>query len=333
IDIIYQEDNRLKSVEKNKLIKILGKIQSGKFDENDIDNLFMKLRPYSSGFKKFKEISDFVAHNDERDRGIINRTIENRYLMFKYIRSYNQEKGYLKINDSFPSWVIKLITYEAEKIDDSYFLLNFNFSRKSFLKEVKDSFTIDKNAETATYNKDSISYEFIQAFSKCLSTLKLKSVLTQDAIIEETIGVLKKNNVKFDETEIRNQSNKITVCLILLLHNATYTAESKYLGKTLITYNARFNNKFPFMDEKILKDLIDLESYGKLCIEGIFDIDDTENTVHISTQIMETNLIVEEWCDENIFTVIATSKGISKTNPDFNDELSLNEEGKISKII
>ncbi|HEO1844806.1 hypothetical protein PGK01_11010 [Acinetobacter baumannii] len=322
----------MKLVEKNKLIKILEKIQSGHFDENDIDNLFMKLRPYSSGFEKFREISDFVAHNDERDRGIINRAIENRYLMFKYIRSYNPEKGNLIINNSIPLWVIKLITYEAEKIEDSYFLLNFNFSRKSFLKEVKDSYTIDKKAGTATYNKDSISIEFIQAFSKCLSTLKLNSVLTQDAIIEETIGVLKKNNVKFDEAKIRNQSNKITVCLILLLHNATYTADSKYLGKTILTYDLKFNEKFTFMGGKIIKELIDIESYGKLCIEGIFKIEDTENPVYISSKIMETNLIVEEWCDESIFTIIETTKGTSKIYPEFNEELCLNEEGKISKI-
>lgn len=323
----------MKSVEKNKLIKILAKIQSGNFDENDIDNLFMKLRPYSSGFKKFKEISDFVAHNDERDRGIINRTIENRYLMFKYILSYNEKDGYLNITGPFPLWILKLITYEAEEIDDEHFLLNYKFSRKEFLKNIRESFTIDKNTKTATYNKDSISYEFIHAFMTCLSTLRTDCSFTQDDIIEEIIGVLKKNEVKFNEIEIRNQSNKITVCLMLLLHNATYMAESKYLGKSLISYDERFNNNFPFINTKEAKESNEVEYYGKLCIAGIFDIENSKkNTIHVCSPIMETSLIVEEWCDENIFTVVTTSKGILRSKPDFDDELRINEEGKISKI-
>ena len=37
----------MKQEEKIKAQKIIDKIETGNFDENDIDSLFMKLRPYS----------------------------------------------------------------------------------------------------------------------------------------------------------------------------------------------------------------------------------------------------------------------------------------------
>ena len=65
----------MKFIEKTKVQKIVEKIESGHFDENDIDNIFMKLRAYSKNFWVFREIADFVAHNDERDRGLVNQAL------------------------------------------------------------------------------------------------------------------------------------------------------------------------------------------------------------------------------------------------------------------
>lgn len=45
----------MKSIEKGKVQKIVDKIQSGNFDENDIDNIFMKLRAYSANFNVFRD--------------------------------------------------------------------------------------------------------------------------------------------------------------------------------------------------------------------------------------------------------------------------------------
>lgn len=79
----------MKLIEKIKAQKIVDKIQSNQFDENDIDGLFMRLRLYSKEQYIFKEIADFVAHNDARDRGLANKSLETMYPRMKYFIEYN----------------------------------------------------------------------------------------------------------------------------------------------------------------------------------------------------------------------------------------------------
>lgn len=92
----------MKTIEKSKLQKSIQKIESGSFDENDIDNIFMKLRAYSTKFSVFREIADFVAHNDQRDRGLVNQALEHMYLSMRFFLDYQGEnKKQLDISESF----------------------------------------------------------------------------------------------------------------------------------------------------------------------------------------------------------------------------------------
>ncbi|MDH5356168.1 MAG: hypothetical protein OEY09_17130 [Gammaproteobacteria bacterium] len=99
----------MKPIEKAKAQKLLVKLESGNFDENDIDNLFMRLRAYSHGNRIFREVADFVAHNDERNKGVATESLEAFYLSFKYFLEYISPKKSLDIGSSFPLYVKKLM--------------------------------------------------------------------------------------------------------------------------------------------------------------------------------------------------------------------------------
>ena len=79
----------VKSNEKRKTQGLINKIQSGQFDENDVDGLFMKLRAYSTGFRVFREIADLIAHNDQRNHGLVNQALETVYLRMKFFMEYH----------------------------------------------------------------------------------------------------------------------------------------------------------------------------------------------------------------------------------------------------
>ncbi len=53
-----------------KICQIVGRIQAGHFDANDVYNLLMKLRAYAGEKTVFLEVAHFVAHSDARDRGL-----------------------------------------------------------------------------------------------------------------------------------------------------------------------------------------------------------------------------------------------------------------------
>ena len=87
----------MKPIEKAKAQKLVLKLESGDFDENDIDNIFMRLRAYSHGNRIFHEIADFVAHNDKRDKGVSAESLEAFYLSIKYFLEYVSPKKTLDI--------------------------------------------------------------------------------------------------------------------------------------------------------------------------------------------------------------------------------------------
>ena len=71
----------MKKTERIKIQTVINKILSGNFNEIDIDNLFIKLREYSFGFPLFKEVADFVVHNNERDKGLTTHTLTYLFLV------------------------------------------------------------------------------------------------------------------------------------------------------------------------------------------------------------------------------------------------------------
>ncbi|HDU8584939.1 TPA: hypothetical protein RG682_000381 [Vibrio alginolyticus] len=95
----------MKPIDKTKAQKLVTKLEAGDFDENDVDNLFMRLRAYSHGNKVFREVADFVAHNDERNRGITNESLEAFYLSFKFFEEYTSSKKPLDITSPFPLYI------------------------------------------------------------------------------------------------------------------------------------------------------------------------------------------------------------------------------------
>lgn len=58
-----------------KLNQIIERIQAGRFDASDVDNLLMKLRAYAGEMTVFLEVAHFVAHSDVRDRGLAQQSI------------------------------------------------------------------------------------------------------------------------------------------------------------------------------------------------------------------------------------------------------------------
>lgn len=315
----------MKLVEKHKLEKILKKVESGQFDDNDIDSLFMRLRPYYKGFKKFKEISDFVAHNDERDRGILNQALEHRYLMIKYFIDYIYAKDSepLDMGKPFPAWVIKLLKYQTEFVDKQKFLKDYKQSITSFLKKVDQLFKINEKEKTAIYIGDSVSNFFLNGLKECLHFISFRPAFNQDDLIKEIIGVLKANKINFNADKIKHQSDKITVCLLLLMHNTTYTYNKKELGSSYITYEnlIEIANK-PY--EEI--------GFGRLVIGGMIKIEikkGEEREIH--GPLLFTNLIAEQWCDVELISTEIKENGIKIKKLNLGENLVLNHSSKLSK--
>jgi len=293
----------MKPVEKNKTKKLIEKIEGGNFDENDIDSLFMKLRAYSAGFSVFKEVADFVAHNDLRDRGLANQSLETMYLRMKYFLEYNSPKKALDLSMPFPLWVKRLMSFQVNKCDESQLREKFNVTKQRLISRINGAFKEDKKNKVAVYKQGKLSLDTFNAIQHVMSFISGNAAFGQDELIDELIAVLNKNHIIFDEAVLRHHSDKITVCTLLLFHHSEFDFKGYKPGQCEISpekESISHNVKFVDADGN---DIEHVETFGNLSVRGTITLEKDGKDLSIAHSVMETNLSAERWCAEELFHI------------------------------
>ena len=325
----------MKPVERNKVQKLVSKIESGVFDENDIDGLFMKLRAYSAEFPIFREIADFVAHNDRRDRGVANQSLATMYLRMKFFLEYNSPKKSLDLGSPFPLWIMRLMKYQVEKTEETVLREKFNVTRKRLVSRIDNGFKVDKKNKVAVFKEGKLSEQTFEAIQHVMSFISGKSAFSQSELVNELIGVMNKNGVDFDDDTIRTQSDKLTICTLLLFHHAEFDYKGFKPGlckiaseKESISYNTRF------VDAEG-NEVEHQESYGNLAIRGCVTLENDGKEISITHDVMSTDLNAEEWCTESLYHI----EPMSEQTPNYmckrlklDGDLALNEDFKLTTI-
>lgn len=325
----------MKPVEKNKTQKLVAKIESGQFDENDIDSLFMKLRAYSAGFPIFREVADFVAHNDRRDRGLANQSLEGMYLRMKYFLEYNSPKKTLDLSSAFPSWIIKLMKLQVMKCDEIVLRKKFNVTKQRLVSRIESAFKEDKKNQVAIYKQGKLSEATFNAIQHIMSFISGNASFGQDELLDELVSVLKKNQLKFDESVLRSLSDKITICILLLFHHSEFDFKGYKPGrcnvspeKESISYNVKY------VDDDG-NEIEHEESFGTLSVRGTITLEKDGKDLSVSHTIMTTNLSSEVWCSDGLFHIESFNDEIPKhmcKRLKLDVDLCLNEEFKLSKV-
>ncbi len=61
-----------------------------------------------------------------------------------------------------------------------------------------------------------------------MGTFYNQYIFSQDCLIQEIESLLRTLNIKFDNNLIKAQTNKITICLLLIFNDSDYKVETKY---------------------------------------------------------------------------------------------------------
>lgn len=322
----------MKPIEKNKVQKIVEKIESGYFDENDVDNLFIKLRAYSTGFHLFKEVADFVAHNDQRDRGLACNSLRTIYLSVKFFVEYNSKDKMVDITSPFPIWIKDLMKLQVRKCNEAILKKEFNVSRKSLVKFIEKEFEEDRGNDLASCKLWGVSIEKLKAIEYAMSFIDGTPSFSQNEILDEIVFVLKRNKIKFNEKTIRNFSDKIAICILLLFHKAEFYFDGGVNGRCEISSDS---NLMLHSKSVSAKGGNDFGSTGNLFISGIIDWNDDSQSLSLSYPIMITNLSSKDWCSDELFNIARLQRdrsgNVYKTiNLDV--DLCLNKEFKLSEV-
>ncbi len=321
----------IKGNEKSKVQKTINDLSIGEFDERDIDYLLMSLRAHSGAFQIFKEVSHFVAHNDIRNKGVTTQSLEAFYLSFKYFSEFVTLGRPLKISEPFPSYIIKLMKYQIEKCKETVLREKFNVTKNRLKSRIDNLFTLDKKNQTATLSKRLSEPNYL-AIQHILGFIGSHPAYTQQEIMSEIVQVLHLNDIDFEERDILNQSNRVMLCVLALIHNTEYDFKGHKNGycniaceKYSIPYEATF------VDESGSPVEIE-QSFGNLQINGTVPNINKGREVMVAFPVITTSLDVEEWCDDLLFNIDDREGGLKLKAVNFDGPIGVNPQFKLSKI-
>lgn len=315
--------------EKAKAQRIVEKIESGDFDDNDVDNLFMRLRAHCSDNEYFREVADFVAHNDERDKGVAVKSLEALYLSFKYFTEYVSPKKSLDISQPFPLYVKRLMKFQVGKCKEEDLRSKFNVTKQRLCSRIDSLFKDDKATKT-TVVRDKIGAETLAALQHITGFIGVQSAFTQEELLAQTLSVLSKNKLTFHEGKVKDSFNKISLCILVLLHKTTFNINAHRLARCEVscekTAVIRGMNAVNANEGVVVVN----EDFGCLDVKGFIPVLNDKGNVDVCYSLFKTDLRVDDWCDPSLFSE-SVENGFPYLKVDLTGDLGINQNFRIFK--
>jgi hypothetical protein len=321
--------------EKLKVQKTINDIAEGNFDERDVDSLFMGLRAHSASLVVFREIADFVAHNDLREKGLTNQSLEAFYLSFKYFSEYITPKKSLDIISPFPIYIKKLMKYQIDKCDERVLREKFNVTQERLKSRIDNLFKDNKKEKTTSLKNGKISKPNFEALQHVLGFIGSKPAYTQEQIVSELLSVIKANDLELDEEKFLQQSDKITLCILTLIHKSNYDIKGHKHGFCEISCE---NLSYPYNQNYVDADGNNVQiehSHGKLQINGHVTVINRGKDLTVCYPVLQTELATEDWCDENMYSIEQIDAGnnqIMYKKVIFDSDIGINEQFRLVAI-
>lgn len=326
----------INGIAKQKAQKVISRIESAEFDEIDVDTLLMQLRAFSNDKILFREVADFVAHNDERKQGVANDSLDAFYLSMKFFVEYASENKLLNIYKPFPLYIKKLMIFQIDKCKAIDLKSKFSTTKEKLTCNIKSLFEESKKNNTAVLRQQKISKKNLKSIEFLLSFIGSKPAFTQEVLLDEILQVIRENGLTFDENKFFEQGDKIVLYILMLLHNTQYNFNGYKQGYSKLACE---NTSIPYNINLVNKDGNSVShewTFGHLNINGNVVIEKDGKDLTISYPLVSTNLLVEDWCDESLFIIKSLDNeqnSILHKVIDLDHQLSYGRNGKLTKSI
>lgn len=284
-----------------KLNQIIERIQTGRFDANDVDNLLVKLRPYAGEKIIFREVAHFVAHPD-RDQGLAQQSITAFVDSIQYFQEYASEKRPLELGLPFPSYIYRLLLSQTRLSDERRLRAEHKMSHSTLIKKIEANFSIDKKTGTCSPRNNKGGIELLKALQFIMSYIHSRAAFHVRDFHKELKDVISAQNVIFDEAAWDAQADRISLAVLCLISNTEFLlANGGRASCTLATEN-------PFRllsgQRRLPSGIMSTEptSFGRLMIWGLATVNSPGKApVGISFPLIDTDLDPHEHCASKLF--------------------------------
>jgi hypothetical protein len=291
--------------------EIINKIESGIFSENDIGMLYIGLRQILSRGASPEEncvyeLSNFFAHGDERDKGIILNSFMDFYYVIFYLVNYTLERKNIDLTKTFPSNIKDMCLNKLNRMDKEEVKKIFSDNKYNVKQLIEKAIVIDES-DNAHIDKSSpkIIYSIISILFNKIPT---EPIFTDDSIIKCLLKVMDINKIKYNKKYLLKQQDKIILSLLTHIHHTELKNELAIKINCHIYYNISTNHLSLNLGYLLPNDE---------CMGFVYEA--------ISTKLILQNNCSNDFLEKhNIF--------LQKRNGSiFNSELGLNGEFKIEE--
>jgi len=284
-----------------KLNQTVLRIQSGKFDENDVDNLLIRLRPYGGKSSVFLDVAHFVAHPDVRDRGIAQKSMTAFSDSMRYLMEYSSEKRPINLGAPFPAYLQRLFISQTLLSDEGRLKADFKMSHASLIKKIESNFLVDKKAGVCTLRPNKGGIELIEALRFVTGCIHSRPAFHIQIFHQEMKEIMRAQGVNFNEQVWDAQSDRISLAILCLMSNTTFQLEDGNQA----TCKLETENNFRILagQRRLPTGTVTSEpsSYGSLTILGEVTIRNRKDPLRVSFPLIATDLSPHQHCDPSLF--------------------------------
>lgn len=285
-----------------KLNQIIQRIQCGQFDANDVDNLLMKLRPYTGRDTVFFEVANFVAHSDARDRGLAQQSITSFVDSIQYFQEYVSEKRSLDLSTPFPAYIYRLFLSQARLSDEGHLKAEHKMSLSTLIKKIEANFSVDKKAGTCSLRRGKCGVELLAALRYITGFIHSRAAFHIRDFHKELKDVMRAQKVNFDEMAWDTQADRISLTILCLVSNTEFLLTNG--GQANCTLGTE--NHFRLLNGERLLPTGHMSSepsgFGRLMILGEATVNSVNKPpVRVRFPLIDTDLDPHEHCNPELF--------------------------------
>ncbi len=316
-----------------KLTQIIERIQAGRFDANDVDNLLMKLRAYSGKKTVFLEVAHFVAHTDARDRGLAQQSITAFVDSIQYFQEYVSEGRRLDLGQPFPAYIYRLFLSQVRLSDERRLKAEYKMSHATLIRKIEASFSIDKATGACSLRSSKGGVELLAALQFITSFIHSRAAFHICDFHKELKDVMRAEKIAFDEAAWDAQADRISLAILCLVSNTSFLLVNRGQASCALGTESPF--RLLNGQRRLPNGIMSSEptSFGHLMIWGEATVNSLNKApFQIAFPLIDTDLDPQEHCDPKLFIREQASRDFGDCKVEIIDwarDMSLSDDFKL----
>lgn len=291
--------------EKIKIRQLIDRIESGEFDSNDVDAILIKIRPYAGSWNIVREIADFVAHADARNKGVACDSMTGFSDSMRFFVEYTGNKQALDISQPFPAYVYRLFLSQAKLSNEAELRQQFRMSHGSLIKKIEGNFKIDKTTRTCSIRPGKYGRDFVAALGYVIGFIHSKPAFDIAEFHTQLQAVFHERDIQFNAAALSAQADRMSLAILCLISGTEVLLPDGDKARCVLSTEHNFRILEGQRRLPIMTVTSEPSQFGTLQVSGEIQVVSKGKPLQVAYPLVTTQLSPHEHCESSVFEILA----------------------------